>query len=114
MIFTIELVASTKDTNEFIIAGFLAAEAGETNLMKEMTESLQEILDESDDFRDHIRIKEDKIIYNAIPVSACSNILKVLQRNLDIKIRTVVSPDAKYIPNDCKGLFNMKLVQLFN
>lgn len=114
MKFIIELVAKTKDTTKYNIAGYLTPEQNEAELMKQMIECLKEVLSQNNDFSKHIRIKEDKIIYNDIPVVTCSNILKILQTNLDIKINTEVCGHTKYIPQDCSTLFKMELNRLFS
>lgn len=114
MRFIIELVATTGDTTRFNIAGYLSPDENEEDLMKEMIECLNDVLAQNNDFSEHIRIKEDKIIYNDIPIVTCSNILKILQKNLSIKINTEVCKHTKYIPDDCSALFRMEMNRLFN
>lgn len=114
MRFTIELVVSTGDNERYRIAGFLEPDQGEEKLISEMISCLKNDLEDTVDFSHYLSFKENKIIYNDIPIVPCSNIFKLFKNSLKISIETVVVPRTKYIPEDCKPLFQMELNRLFN
>lgn len=114
MRFTIELVVSTGDNERYRIAGFLEPDTGEENLMKEMISCLKGDLEDTIDFSNYLSFKEDKIIYNNIPIVPCSNIFKLFKNSFKVDIVTDVVPRTKYIPEDCKPLFQMELNRLFS
>ena len=113
MKFTIELVVSTGDIEKYTISGYLGAEEGnkeEAELIGMMIDCIKK--DKSLDAH-NVRVKEDCIIYNQIPMVMCSNMLKLFERNYDIPIHVDVKPNTKYIPSDCAQLFKMELNRLF-
>lgn len=115
MRFTIELVASTGDSDRYRVAGYLASDESEKDLMSEMIEDLKISMSKgSDDFSHYLLFKDNKIIYNDIPIVTCSNILKLFRDSFKIDIITETASNAKYIPADCRQLFQMELNRLFN
>ena len=112
MQFIIELVVATKDEQRFAIAGYLKEDIGETDLMAEMIEAVEDY-QKTFSTDNYIVVKEGKILYVNIPIDSAATVISTLERNLSVNIITRLAKGASVSPKSIRPVVEMEISRLF-